>query len=163
MHYRFIPKNLNLGLTCIWRDVLKVPPKCRTRISKNVILANCTRCKFIHSLASSKRGENMALIGLGLHSCQAGMGIRWWWLWTSGGEQVVRCARGHYAMWCCAMLVIDLLCFDHHVFGGRPIYVTTSTCRQSYTFIKIKLECNKLFIIRLNSNSRVSNNRTYHF
>ena len=83
MRYRFIPKNLNLGLTCIWRDVLKVPPKCRTRISKNVILANCTRCKFIHSLGS-KRGENMALIGLGLHSCQAGMGIRWWWLWTSG-------------------------------------------------------------------------------
>ena len=146
MHYGFIPKNLNLGLTCIWRDVLKVPPKCRTRISKNVILAHCTRCKFIHSLASSKRGENMALIGLGLHSCQAGMESGDDDYEQAGGGQVVRCARGHYAMWCCAMLVIDLLCFDHHVFGGRPIYVTTSTCRQSYTFIKIKLECNKLFL-----------------
>jgi len=39
------------------------------------------------------------------------------------GEQV--CLR------CDARMVIDLLCFDHHVFGGRPIYVTTSTCRQS--------------------------------
>ena len=38
---------------------------------------------------------------------------------------MILCAR---TMLCdAAMLVIDLLCFDHHVFGGRPIYVTTPT------------------------------------
>ena len=102
MHYRFIPKNLNLGLTCIWRDVLKVP-KCRTRISKNVILAmGTTRCKFIHSLGS-KRGENMALIGFGLRGEALPLPSRDWnpVMMIMNRAGIRNDARAHYAMWCC--------------------------------------------------------------
>ena len=47
-----------------------------------------------------------------------------WWFW-----------RG------CSRIVIDLLCFDHHVFGGRPIYVTTPT---SWSCIKQECSLHKI-------------------